>query len=82
MTGEFHDNEMMNKLTAAGQPVNGGRWGTDVEIAHGVAYLLSDKSGFSTGTQLQLDGGCLATWMPQSASSALAQGMAAAAGSS
>ena len=79
MTADFADNAVFNKLTAAGQPIDGGRWGLDSEIADGVSYLLSDKSSFMTGSPLQLDGGVGATWMPAPAGAILAGAAAAAA---
>lgn len=36
-----------------------GRMGQPVEIAHAVAFLLSDKASFITGTELVVDGGLI-----------------------
>ena len=33
-----------------------GRWGKPVEIAHGIIYLLSDASSWTTGSTLVIDG--------------------------
>lgn len=42
----------------ARHPMN--RFGTVEEVAHAVAYLLSDEAGFTTGVALPVDGGRLA----------------------
>jgi NAD(P)-dependent dehydrogenase (short-subunit alcohol dehydrogenase family) len=39
----------------SGNPI--ARQGTPLEIAHGVLYLASDESSFTTGTELVVDGG-------------------------
>jgi len=33
------------------------RWGTEVEIANGIAWLLSDEASFVTGMIMPIDGG-------------------------
>jgi NAD(P)-dependent dehydrogenase (short-subunit alcohol dehydrogenase family) len=38
-----------------------GRWGSAEEIAHSIAYLLSDLSTYVTGSVMAVDGGWMAT---------------------
>jgi NAD(P)-dependent dehydrogenase (short-subunit alcohol dehydrogenase family) len=37
--------------------VPAGRFGTATEIAQAVVYLASDKSAFTVGSEIQVDGG-------------------------
>ena len=37
-----------------------GRFGTPEDIAHGVLFLASDESSFTTGSELVIDGGIMA----------------------
>jgi NAD(P)-dependent dehydrogenase (short-subunit alcohol dehydrogenase family) len=37
-----------------------GRWGTPMEIAMAVGFLISDAAGFITGADLRIDGGAMA----------------------
>jgi len=37
-----------------------GHFAQPIDVAHAVAYLLSDKAGMITGTMLPVDGGFLA----------------------
>jgi NAD(P)-dependent dehydrogenase (short-subunit alcohol dehydrogenase family) len=37
--------------------IQGGRWGTAMDIANAVDFLVSDKAGFITGCDLRVDGG-------------------------
>ncbi|MCP3687539.1 MAG: SDR family oxidoreductase, partial [Gammaproteobacteria bacterium] len=46
------------QATAASIPL--GRVGTVEDMANACLFLLSDKSSFITGTELVVDGGCLA----------------------
>ncbi len=47
-------------LTAVGAYVPLGRPGAVQDIANAVLFLLSDKASFITGTELIVDGGCMA----------------------
>lgn len=79
MTDIFFQDPTFKKCTAIMQPLDGGRWGLDSEIANGVTYLLSDKSSWQTGSELVLDGGCITTLLADSAITALGAGAAGAA---
>lgn len=46
------------KAGAANHPMN--RWGEAEDMANGIAYLLSDRASFVTGTILSIDGGFVA----------------------
>jgi NAD(P)-dependent dehydrogenase (short-subunit alcohol dehydrogenase family) len=47
----FTDRDRVTKLIPA------GRWGRPEEVAHAVAFLLDDQSGYITGAVLVVDGG-------------------------
>ena len=36
-----------------------GRMGMPDDIANGILYLASDESGYVTGSELIIDGGCM-----------------------
>jgi len=46
-----------DKLAAAGPNLPMGRPGTAEEIAHGVAYLLSEEASYTSGANLRIAGG-------------------------
>lgn len=46
------------KAGAANHPMN--RWGEPEDMAEGIAFLLSDRASFITGTTLSIDGGFVA----------------------
>jgi len=48
-------NDEVRPLLMAAHPM--GRFGAPDDIAHAVAFLLSDAAGYITGTQLAVDGG-------------------------
>jgi 3-oxoacyl-[acyl-carrier protein] reductase len=58
----FIDTDMTSQLgekfrEKALQQIPLGRFGTAVEVAHAVLFLVSDASGYMTGQVLQIDGG-------------------------
>lgn len=56
--GTGSDREANIAKFAAGTPMN--RFGTVEEVAAVAVYLASDESGYTTGTEINLDGGMLA----------------------
>lgn len=56
--GTGDDREANIARFAAGTPLN--RFGTVEEVAAVAVYLASDESGYTTGTEINLDGGMLA----------------------
>jgi NAD(P)-dependent dehydrogenase (short-subunit alcohol dehydrogenase family) len=49
------------RVNAVVKATPAGRWGTAMEIATAVEFLLSDNAGFVTGSDLRVDGGAVAT---------------------
>jgi 3-oxoacyl-[acyl-carrier protein] reductase len=57
MTGELTEEQVSAMLARI--PV--GRMGTGAEVAHAVAYLVSDQAGYVTGATLHVNGGMYMT---------------------
>jgi len=56
---------MLNNTNAAGRAAKARatslrRMGEVMDVAHGVLYLASNEASFVTGTELVIDGGCIA----------------------
>jgi NAD(P)-dependent dehydrogenase (short-subunit alcohol dehydrogenase family) len=58
MLGEGPDRARREEALVKDTPLR--RFGTPAEVAHAVVYLASDESAYTTGTELNLDGGLLA----------------------
>ena len=58
MLGEGSDRPKREAALVKDTPLR--RFGTPAEVAHAVVYLASDESAYTTGSELNLDGGLLA----------------------
>jgi NAD(P)-dependent dehydrogenase (short-subunit alcohol dehydrogenase family) len=58
MQARWEQDPELKRATAASVPL--GRVGTTADMANACLFLLSDEASFITGTELVVDGGCLA----------------------
>jgi NAD(P)-dependent dehydrogenase (short-subunit alcohol dehydrogenase family) len=58
MLGDGEDREQRMQALVSDVPLQ--RFGTVAEVAAAVSYLASDESGYTTGSEIIIDGGLLA----------------------